>query len=154
MGEARDSFGVWRQASRDYMKRNSELAAYRWKVGPSPHRSAMASRGRRSRTSLCGCLLVSRTARRSRRAAVPGDVRSSVSAAEQLSGFQGRVVTDPSATPRCEGSDGVLTKVWRRCCVTSWPRVGAGVVSVNEDLIEDFPRTRMPVAVDSSGQGT
>lgn len=67
-----------------------------------------------------------------------------LSACEQISGFGGRVLTDPTGTRDAKGlnlADRSVADLLRHFLGP----IAAGGVDVNEDLIEDFPRNLLPV---------
>ena len=67
-----------------------------------------------------------------------------LSACEQVSGFRGRVITDPNAAADQRGltiADRSVQDLLRDFLAP----IAAGSVDVNEDLFEDFPRDRLPV---------
>ena len=67
-----------------------------------------------------------------------------LSACEQVSPFKGRVITDPTSTRDSKGLNLADHSVGDLIQHFLGP-IAAGSVDVNEDLIDDFPRDRLPV---------
>jgi DNA helicase-2/ATP-dependent DNA helicase PcrA len=67
-----------------------------------------------------------------------------LNAAEQLSGFRGRVITDPSGNVE-KGGLTIADQSVRALLSDFLSPIANGVLTVNEDLIEDFPRRRVAV---------
>jgi DNA helicase-2/ATP-dependent DNA helicase PcrA len=67
-----------------------------------------------------------------------------LSACEQVSGFGGRVITEPDGLRNVKGLNLADFSV-RDLLQHFLGPIAAGAVDVNEDLIEDFPRDRLPV---------
>ena len=67
-----------------------------------------------------------------------------LSACEQISPFRGRVLTDPAGERDSKGLN-LADRSVRDLLQHFLGPIAAGSVEVNEDLIEDFPRDRLPV---------
>lgn len=67
-----------------------------------------------------------------------------LSACEQVSSFRGRVITDPNGERDAKGLN-LGDRSVRDLLQHFLGPLAAGSVDVNEDLIEDFPRDRLPV---------